>query len=106
MGICFAQSRHDTSQGIIRELSLSQSDAVTRTTLSSAAVVARLLRLAWGYRGWCLAMLVLQAILMALAVSLVQLGGLSIDVIRSHSGGEVRCPICRWACRFPLRGRR
>lgn len=56
------------------------------TSLSNAAVVWRLLGLAWRYRLWCLAMLALQAILMGLAVLLVQIGGVAIDLIRFHAG--------------------
>ncbi|TWU46286.1 putative ABC transporter ATP-binding protein [Rubripirellula tenax] len=61
----------------------------------------RLLRLAWGYRGWCAAMLVLQAVLMALAVMLVQIGGLAIDVIRFHAGDTPSMPTLPFGIRFP-----
>lgn len=53
--------------------------------LSTGKIVRRLLRLAWRYRRWCAAMLFLQAILMGLAVALVQIGGLAIDLIRHHA---------------------
>ncbi len=55
-------------------------------SLSNTQVALRLLKLAWRYRSRCLALLVLQAILMALAVALVQIGGFAIDVIRLHAG--------------------
>ncbi len=71
-------------------------------SLSNAAVVARLLRLAWRYRGWCLLMLVLQAILMGLAVLLVQLGGATIDVIRFHAGGTQSLPPLPLGYSFPV----
>ncbi len=69
--------------------------------LSNAAVVARLLRLAWRYWPWCVGMLALQAVLMALAVSLVQIGGLAIDVIRFHSGDTDVVPTLPLSLRFP-----
>ncbi len=71
--------------------------------LSNAAVVGRLLRLAWHYRGWCAAMLVLQAILMATAVQLVLIGGLAIDVIRFHAGDTQLVPLLPLGLRFPSR---
>jgi ATP-binding cassette subfamily B protein len=69
--------------------------------LSNAAVVARLMRLAWRYRGWCLVMLALQALLMGLAVLLVQIGGTAIDVIRFHAGGSDALPPLPLGLTFP-----
>ncbi len=69
--------------------------------LSNAAVVWRLLRLAWSYRGWCAAMLLLQALLMALAVMLVQIGGLTIDAVRFHAGDAARMPELPMGITFP-----
>jgi ATP-binding cassette, subfamily B, bacterial len=54
----------------------------SKSTVQKKAVVGRLLKLAWRYRWWCVAMLVLQAMLMGLAVSTVQWGGAAIDTIR------------------------
>lgn len=73
------------------------------TDLSNAAVVGRLFRLAWRYWPWCLGMLVLQAVLMALAVTLVQIGGLAIDVIRYHAGDAVMVPKLPLGMAFPDR---
>jgi ATP-binding cassette, subfamily B, bacterial len=69
--------------------------------LSNGAVVVRLLRLAWRYRGWCAGMLTLQAVLMAMAVMLVQIGGLAIDVIRFHAGDASSLPDLPMGLEFP-----
>lgn len=82
-------------------LSLSTAPLAPAADLSNAAVVARLLRLAWRYWPWCLGMLVLQAVLMALAVSLVQIGGLAIDVIRYHAGDSAIVTALPLGLRFP-----
>ena len=74
----------------------------SQTSLSNAAVVGRLMRLAWRYRGWCLMLLMLQAILMGLAVLLVQIGGVTIDVIRFHAGGTKSMPTLPLGLSFPL----
>ncbi|MDA8744903.1 ABC transporter ATP-binding protein/permease [Rubripirellula amarantea] len=71
------------------------------TALTNGKVVLRLLQLAWVYRGWCAAMLALQAILMGLAVTLVQVGGLAIDVIRFHAGSTTTLPTLPLEFTFP-----
>ncbi|WP_345325085.1 ABC transporter ATP-binding protein [Novipirellula rosea] len=70
--------------------------------MSNYQVVQRLLRLAWRYRGWCAAMLFLQAVLMGLAVALVQLGGLAIDVIRFYSHDTPNFPALPFGVLFPV----
>jgi len=69
-----------------------QSDSVpadvTQTPLeglSNGAVIRRLLKLAWRYRGSCALLLVMQFLLMAMSVAMVQFGGFGIDLIRFHS---------------------
>ena len=54
--------------------------------LSSRAVIIRLLKLAGRYRWSCLLLLVMQFALMGLSVTMVQFGGLGIDLIRFHAG--------------------
>ncbi|TWU56144.1 ABC transporter ATP-binding protein [Rubripirellula reticaptiva] len=81
---------------------MSANESITTTELSNAKVVVRLLRLAWNYRGWCAAMLVLQAVLMGLAVTLVQVGGLTIDVIRFHAGSSALPPSLPLGFVFPV----
>lgn len=54
--------------------------------LSNRAVVWRLLKLAARYRWSCLFLLVMQFVLMGLSVTMVQFGGLGIDLIRYHAG--------------------
>jgi ATP-binding cassette subfamily B protein len=54
--------------------------------LSNGVVVWRLLNFAWRYRWRCLLLLVMQFVLMGLSVSMVQFGGLGIDLIRYHAG--------------------
>ena len=70
-------------------------------SLSNWAVTIRLLKMAWEYRSWCTAMLLLQAILMASAVLLVQIGGLAIDVIRFHAGATELVPELPLGWTFP-----
>ncbi len=60
-------------------------EEVGEDRLSNGVVVLRLLRLAWRYSPWCVAMLLLQAVLLASAVAMVQLGGLGIDLVRYHA---------------------
>jgi ATP-binding cassette subfamily B protein len=59
--------------------------------LSNGAVVWRLLKLAWKYRWSCLLLLVMQFALMALSVTMVQFGGLGIDLVRFHVG-QIQTP--------------
>jgi len=54
--------------------------------LSNGAVVWRLLLLAWRYRWSCLLLLAMQFALMGLSVTMVQFGGLGIDLVRFHVG--------------------
>lgn len=88
------------------------------TDLSNAAVVGRLLRLAWRYWPWCLGMLVLQAVLMAfpdrftpmqqvvtLAVALIAIAILRAAFNYSYaivSGTLVRAR-SSWTCEWPSR---
>lgn len=61
-------------------------DSLDAPKMTSVMVAWRLTRMAYRYRYRCLALLVIQAILMAVAVSVVQLGGLGIDLVRYHGG--------------------
>jgi ATP-binding cassette, subfamily B, bacterial len=70
-----------------------QADSVAKPSLpgadeglSNGAVVRRLLWLAWRYRWSCLLLLVMQFLLMAMSVTMVQFGGIGIDLIRFHVG--------------------
>ncbi len=65
--------------------------------LSNGAIVSRLLRLAWRYRSWCIAMLLLQFVLMGSAVALVQLGGIGIDLVRFHTHQTTEPPVLPFA---------
>ncbi len=62
-------------------------------TLSNGAVVWRLLKLAWRYRWSCVLLLVMQFLLMASSVLIVQFGGLGIDLIRFHAGQITERPV-------------
>ncbi len=81
--------------------SLSLESDLPGAALSNWAVTFRLLKMAWEYRSWCTAMLLLQAILMASAVLLVQIGGLAIDVIRFHAGATELVPELPLGLTFP-----
>jgi len=50
--------------------------------LTTARVLGRLMRLAWAYRGACVAVLALQVGLLLLAMFGLTMGGLAIDVVR------------------------
>ncbi len=53
-----------------------------QSTLSNGAIVSRLLRLAWQYRGRCLLALFFQTLLIVLAVKNLGMVGLAIDYLR------------------------
>ena len=75
--------------------------SATPEGLSNGAVVRRLLWLAWRYRWSCLLLLVMQFLLMAMSVTMVQFGGLGIDLIRFHVGQVDSAPFLIGNHRLP-----
>lgn len=70
-----------------------ETPALASEALSNGAVVWRLLRFAWRYRWSCLLLLAMQFALMGLSVTMVQLGGLGIDLVRFHVGQISTAPL-------------
>jgi ATP-binding cassette subfamily B protein len=54
--------------------------------LSNAALIRRLFRLAWRYRGHCLLVLGLQLVLLTMGIAGLSFTGVGIDYIRHHAG--------------------
>jgi ABC-type multidrug transport system fused ATPase/permease subunit len=67
---------------------------VIRATYTNAALVRRLLLLAWRYRRGCVAVLLYQLVLLALGLTGLGLTGLAIDVLRRHL--QPSAPAPRW----------
>lgn len=69
--------------------------------LTNGEIVRRLLLLAWRYRWACISLLALQAVLLVTAILTVQLGGISIDLIRYHQGLIPHPPALPWGLTIP-----
>jgi ATP-binding cassette subfamily B protein len=60
---------------------------------SNAALVRRLFRLAWRYRGHCLLVLGLQLVLLTLGIAGLSFTGVGIDYIRHRAGESAAAPV-------------
>lgn len=74
----------------------SERPAVPASFPEEGAVLRRLLKLTWQYRGGCLQALVLQTVLLLMGISGLELAGVGIDYIHRQVNPQARAPRWPW----------